>query len=484
MDPPCYIGMSAATCSNVGGSVSDGSPFSCTDMGNVERFLSSYPNDVVYIPEEKNFYKFDGTKWIIDLQEKRTRELVEIVVRNIYAEAKTKSTEAERKATASWAMKSESKKHRDAIVSDLKHKLVRSYQDFDADPWLFNLLNGTIDLHTGKLLKHDRFHYMMKISPVIYNPDAKCPNWFSTLDLFFQKNKSIIYYVQKLFGYTMCGVKIERLVVYFYGTGRNGKSTIIGIPFKILGDYAAAADISTFIEGKYGRQAGAASEDVARLYRKRMVKATEIGARDKLNEKFVKDISGGDVIAARFTYGRTFEYISSFTLWMYGNEKIKIEGQDVGIKDRVKYIPLLFKIPEQIENKKIRDELFDLESSGILNWMLEGCLKWQKEGLSEPEEIKDATDNFFAEQDPVGLFINDCCIIDQSHSIKYSTLYDAFLAYSDVNLSKQRFSKSLTSHDGIEIEALTANQKYVLGLSLKANLSNAEAKTQDKQLFG
>lgn len=443
--------------------------FSLSDLGNVERFMRSFKDEAVYVPEEGDFYQYDGQRWARDIQGKHVSELIDCTVRSIYGEARNCDSETTRKAVAHWALKSEHRQRRRAIFEDLKHRVVKPISEFDRDPWLFNVQNGTINLKTGELRPHDCNDFLMKISPVTFDTGAACPLWLKTLKLFFRDSKPVIDYVQKLFGYTMTGVKNERLVVFLYGRGRNGKTTITGTPLRIFGDYGASSDISTFIESKYGRAAGSASEDVARLLNKRYVRTTEIGAGDKLNEKLVKDVSGGDIVTARFLFSRSFDFQPCFTLWMFGNEKIKITGQDTGIKDRVKFIPLTFEIPKSQEDPTMRDRLFDEEASGILNWLIQGCLQWQKEGLGEPDEIKEATSGFFAEQDPVGLFIKDCCDCDEGHSIKYGSLYDAFMEYTDVKFSKYRFSKTL-EEKGYEIIAAGANSRFVLGITLKGGL--------------
>jgi len=384
----------------------------------------------------------------------------------------TATTEAERKMFAAWALKTEDEGKRRAMVAGAERisSLVKSITEFDRDPWVFPVNNGVIDLKTGKLKPHKPQDYILKISPVDYNPDADCPLWKDTLKLFFQNQESIIEYVQKLFGYTITGIKNERLIVFFYGEGRNGKSTITGVPLHVFGDYGVAADISTFIQSKWGRQAGSATEDIARLAGKRYVRTTEIGQHDKLNEKFVKDISGGDVITARNPYGRSFDFKPALTLWMFGNEKIKVDGQDTGIKDRIKFIPLMFKVPKTSEKKEMSELIIKTEAAGVLNWILEGCLKWQNEGLREPEEITEATNHFFEEQDPVKTFISECCTSSDA-GIQYKTLYNSFVEYSDVHLSKQKFSKAL-NRLGYNIMAINGNVRYVEGLEISGLLTS------------
>lgn len=453
--------------------------YALTDLGNTERFVKNFSKVVCYVPEAKSFYVFTGKNWVKDIGAKRTCEMIDITVRKIYREAELGYDENIRKSIAKWAIKSEGKRQRDAILDDLKARLTKSINEFDVPPWLFNANNGTVNLQTGELQPHNPADYLMKISPVNYDPSAKCPLWIKTLNMFFENIQSVIDYIQRLFGYSLAGiVKGHRVIPYLHGKKRNGKSTIFGTVLKIFGDYGVAVDISTFIESKFGRQAGAASPDLSRLKGKRLAISTEIGEHDKLNEKFLNGISGGDIITARNLRADFFDFAATFTVWLFGNNKVRVSdnSKDTGVGDRLKYIHMNFQIPEDMADPTVPERLFNEEGPGILNWLVEGCLKFQRDGLHEPDVVRKATDEFFQEQDPVGLFVNDCCQCDETFSIKYGTLYDAFIAFSDSNMSKYRFSKILKDR-GYVIEALGANQKYVTGLSLR---TEPEAKKGEK----
>lgn len=441
--------------------------FRPSDMCNSEIFEAIARDKLLFIPEMKTWHFYNGKKWEADAQKVEVEKICVKVIQTLYALSGSAVTDTERRLYAAWALKSEDESRRRAMVSGAERmsSLVKSISEFDRDPWVFPCDNGVVDLKTGRLKPHSADDYILKISPVAYDPAAQCPLWEKTLNMFLQNQKSIIDYIQKLFGYTLTGVKNERLVVYFYGEGRNGKSTITGIPLKIFGEYGHAADISTFIESRWGRQAGGASEDVSRLAGIRYVKTSEIGEKDKLNEKFIKDLSGGDIITARSLYKNTFDFKPVLTLWMYGNEKIKIEGQDTGIKDRIKFIPLMYKIPKDAEDAGIPEKIFQAEASGVLNWIVKGCLKWQAEGLREPAEIVEATDTFFEEQDPVKIFIKECCSSDSKNMVKYATLYEAFTNYSDRSLSKHKFTSAL-KRMGYSIIPKEHNIKYVMGLCI------------------
>lgn len=443
--------------------------FALTDLGNTDRFVKNFSNAVRYVPEAKSFFVYDGKRWVQDIGTKHTSELVDTTVRKIYHEAELEYDENTRKQIAKWAIKSEGKKQRDAILNDVKARLTKSINDFDAPPWLFNVQNGTVNLNTGQLQPHDPHDYLMKISPINFDPTATCPLWLETLDLFFEKTQAIIDYIQRLFGYSIAGiVKGHRVIPYLHGKKRNGKSTIFGTILKIFGDYGVAVDISTFIESKFGRQAGAATPDLSRLKGKRIAIATEIGEHDKLNEKFLNGISGGDVITARNLRADFFDFAATFVVWLFGNNKVRVSdnSKTTGVGDRLKYIHMTFQIPEDMADPTIPDRLYNEEGPGILNWLIEGCRKFQRDGLHEPDEIRVSTDEFFQEQDPVGLFIKNCCCIGETNSIKYSTLFDAFASTADTDMSKKRFSKILKDK-GFAIEVLGANMKYVMGLALR-----------------
>lgn len=456
--------------------------FALTDLGNAERFVHNFSNAVCYVPEAKYFFTYDGKKWSQDIGTKHTNEHIDTTVRRIYHEAELENNESTRKAIAKWALKSEGRKQRDAILNDIKARLTKSINEFDAHPWLFNVNNGTVDLQTGQLKPHSPDDYLMKISPIIFEPTAKCPLWIETLDLFFEKNQAVIDYIQRLFGYSLAGiVKGHRVIPYLHGKKRNGKSTIFGTILKIFGDYGVAVDISTFIESKFGRQAGAATPDLSRLKGKRIAISTEIGEHDKLNEKFLNGISGGDTITARNLRADFFDFAATFTVWLFGNNKVRVSdnSKDTGVGDRLKYIHMTYQIPEDLADPSIPERLYHEEGSGILNWLIEGCLKFQSEGLHEPDVIRESTDDFFQEQDPVGMFIKDCCSLGETNSILYKTLYENFVLFSDTEMSKHRFSKILRGK-GFEIEALGPNQKYVMGINLKTGIE--AVKTAQKEM--
>jgi putative DNA primase/helicase len=73
------------------------------------------------------------------------------------------------------------------------------------------------------------------------------------------------------------------------------------------------------------------------------------------------------------------------------------------------------------------------EAEGILAWMVQGCLLWQKEGLKPPSAIVAATQEYRSDQDRLGNFINDCCDTHPELRVKISELYAAYGNWAKVN---------------------------------------------------
>ena len=116
-------------------------------------------------------------------------------------------------------------------------------EEIDGDPGLLNCANGTLDLKTGQLREHRRGDMLTKLSPVAYNPDADCEVWERFIDQIFQSNSELILFVRRLLGYCWTGDVREQILPIFWGTGANGKSTLLNAILEMMGDdYAIAGE--------------------------------------------------------------------------------------------------------------------------------------------------------------------------------------------------------------------------------------------------
>jgi putative DNA primase/helicase len=282
--------------------------------------------------------------------------------------------------------------------ADRRH--ARRADDFDADPWLLNTPGGVVDLRSGTLRPHGRGDHMTKITGV--TPGGDCPRWLAFLHEVLQGDEATIAYVQRWAGYMLTGNTREHALLFAFGPGGNGKGVLFNTLASALGDYATTAPTETFMATPHERH----PTDLAGLCGARLVLAQETDAGRALAEAKLKALTGGDPISARFMRGDFFEYLPAFKLVMVGNHRPVIRNPDDAMRRRLHLLPLTFR-PERPDHG-LADHL-RAELPGILQWAVEGCLAWQREGLGKPEVVKAATDEYFAEQDLLAQWLGERC---------------------------------------------------------------------------
>lgn len=393
--------------------------FNRTDMGNAERLVYYHGDNIRYNNTFKKWYLWNGKQWVTD-DTNQIRQFAKKTVRNIYKEASEEEDGDIRAAISKHAVQSEARAKIESMISLAESEVPILPDELDKNKWLFNCGNGVIDLKTGKLLKHNRGYYMNKISSVSYDPNAKCPLWDKFLQDIMRNqegniNYELIEYLQKAIGYALTGETNEQVVFFLHGKGKNGKSTFLDTIRHLLGDYGKQSNTDTFTVKKND----SVRSDIATLKGARFVAASESEEGAKLAESLIKQLTGMEPIQARFLYGNPFEFVPQFKIFFTTNHKPVINGDDLGIWRRIRLIPFTVTIPEEKRDKNLPEKLLNQEMSGILRWAVEGCLKWQKEGLKPPGDIERATNLYKSEMDTIGNFISDFC-----------TQYEGAKAYS------------------------------------------------------
>ena len=275
--------------------------------------------------------------------------------------------------------------------------------EWDADPWLLNTPGGVVDLKTGRTRANDRADRMTKITTA--TPRGECPQWRSFLSDVTGGDQNLQDYLQRMVGYALTGSTREHALFFLYGTGANGKSVFVNTLADILGDYATNAPMDTFMETRTDRH----PTDMAGLRGARFVAAIETEQGRRWAESKVKSLTGGDKIAARFMRQDFFEFFPQFKLFVAGNHKPAIRNIDEAMKRRLHLIPFTITVPPEKRDKHLQQKLL-AERDGILAWALEGCLAWQRLGrLDPPQQVLDATDEYFEEEDAIGEFLDEDC---------------------------------------------------------------------------
>jgi putative DNA primase/helicase len=442
--------------------------FNLTDMGNAERLVSRYGEMLHYCYERKRWLVWNGKVWEWDSGNK-VAALAKLAVRKIYHEAGDESDEKKRKGIASHAAKSESDPRLTGMINlaQSEPSIPIKLTDLDTSPWLFNCRNGTIDLRSGHLLPHRKEDLITILVPVDYSPEAKCKLWTQFLDRVMGSNVELITYLQRAVGYSLTGDTRSQTMFFLYGLGSNGKSTFITTIRKLTGGYGTKANTSLFMTKD--KNSGGPSEDLANLQGKRFVMASEIEDGRHLAVVLIKEMTGGEAIRADRKYEHEVEFQPVHKIWLVGNHKPVITDTTLSIWRRVKLIPFIV----TIANREIDPDLpakLESELPGILAWAVRGCLDWRRYGLNEPDTVTTATASYRHEQDMLGDFIEDCCILESTASISKADLKDEYERWCKENNADpitQRAFKARLTEKGIT-EGRNGKERYWRGIRLRA----------------
>lgn len=223
--------------------------------------------------------------------------------RKIGREAEGIADDRTAKAVLAWAKTSQSRGKIEAMPalarSDLR--IAAEISDLDRDPYLLNAPNGTIDLRTGELRPHRREDLISHSVRPEYDPKATAPTFLRFLDRITGSSAELMEFLQRLAGYAATGSVAEEVAVILYGPGGNGKSKFTGSLQSTLGGYAVEADAELLVRGRNDRH----SDAIFHIVGRRLVIATEADARAKLDERFFKQLTGGDMINARQLYAQS-----------------------------------------------------------------------------------------------------------------------------------------------------------------------------------
>jgi P4 family phage/plasmid primase-like protien len=412
-----------------------------TDTWNAHRLVNSHKDDFLWCEAFKHWFVWDGTRYARDLTREVERR-AERTVADLYEYAGTLPTSDERRRMAEWAMNTESRYRLTNMVESAKRMVPVHPSEFDRDPLLFNLLNGTIDLRTQRLQQHKQAERLTKRTEVQFDPSATCPLWLAFLDRVLAGNQNLIGFARRLFGYCLTGLLTEHIIVILYGTGANGKSTLLHILRSLAGDYAHHCRPEVFTAKRNDSQ----GFELVSLVGARVVSASETGSGRRLDEALVKEMTGGEPITCAPKYGDFFSFQPVFKPLLATNHKPEIRGVDEGIWRRLLLLPFTVTIPEGERDGDLPCKL-DGELSGILNWTLQGVKEFLAAGLGAPDEVRSATADYRVEQDVLANWIEECCTLGAEKSDEYAGLYKDYVMWCETNkeepINKARFSSSL-----------------------------------------
>jgi putative DNA primase/helicase len=381
-------------------------------------FADRYADTLRYVAQWSKWFVWDGMIWRDD----RTRSVFTRANRLCHEIARSLNKGSARMTIANA-------KTRAAVVALAGEdpRLVATIDQWDTDPWLLNTPRGVVDLRTGKMREHRANDYMTKITAVGPEPGSDCPRWKAFMSQITNGDGELQRYLQRISGYALTGITTEQELYFFYGTGNNGKGVWILVVSGILNDYHTAAAIETFTQNKFDRH----PTELAKLRGARLVTAAETEEGRYWNESRIKQLTGGDAVDARLMRQDFFSFYPQFKLLFSGNHMPTLHIVNKAIVRRFNRIPFNVTIPDDQINKNLAAELKEEEAVGILNWMIEGCMEWQKIGMCPPQAVTEATDSYLEGQDTIGAWIEDSCDKDAQAFESTTDLFDSWKPWAE-----------------------------------------------------
>ncbi|MBE6474232.1 MAG: hypothetical protein E7Z95_01415 [Actinomyces succiniciruminis] len=381
------------------------------------RFADAYTNRLLYAADLNKWFCWDGKRWAPDVKGQRYRMLDECLRQawgdsygDSALERAVKSCQTDRAAEGILS-----------IASHLQPFTVEA-ADLDADPWLLNTDNDTVDLRTMAIRPHDPADRITKITRAAWHPNTAPGRWGEFLEQVLP-DPDVRRYFRAFIGVALCGQVLEQVFTIATGTGANGKGVAYNAILNALGDYGHAAESTLFMSAR--GKASNASPELMGLRGKRFVVVSETERDQPLAAALMKSLTGGDPITARPLYGNPVTFMPTHTPLMVTNHLPKVAGDDPAVWRRIRVIPFDVTIPEEDRDPELGEKL-KLEADAVLAWALDGWRDHQDNGMPKAAKVIEATNRYQAESDTVGRFILDRCVTNPKAREYKSKLWEEF----------------------------------------------------------
>jgi putative DNA primase/helicase len=395
-----------------------------TEAGAAERFARRYGDELRYDHRRGRWLRWEHHRFVPDSDAGLTRLAIEFARCWQHDAVATMADPDRREATIKFALRLE---RRDGMSNMLQlaralKPIADAGDGWDADPWLLGVSNGVVDLRDGTLRDGRPEDRITMTTGTAYDPAAECPRWEQFINEIFAPHVELVGFMQRAAGYSLTGITSEQALFLLYGTGSNGKGTYSNTLKRVLGDYAFNMPFATL----ESRDRAAIPNDLAALVGRRFVIASETNDGTRLNEARVKALTGSDPVTARFLHSEffTFEPVAKF--WLSVNHKPIVRDDSHGFWRRIRLVPFL----RTFTIDKTLGPALDTELTGILAWVVRGALLWQRDGLSAPAVVADATREYATESDVLADFLSDACHVDPAAEVAAATLYRHYLDWS------------------------------------------------------
>ena len=424
-----------------------GTPYALTDLGNAERLVAYHRAAILWDVSRKVWRAWDGRRWAVDdaLEVNRRAADTARAIRQEAAAAPAGNGNGRDlgRELFAHAVKSESRDRMAAMLEVAKARpgIPVAAVEMDADPWALNVLNGTLDLRTGTLRPHNRADLLTKLAPVEYRPGCRCDRWERFLVDATGGDAELVAFLQTVAGYTLTGDTSEEKLFLVYGPEASGKTTFLEAQRAALGEYARTIQADLLTRQRESRGGGAASPELAGLVGARMAAGSEMEQGREIAEALAKNLTGGESITTRHLYAECFDFRPQFKLWLALNHCPKVSADDGAIWRRILRIGFERTVPPERRDKTLKPYLRDPAGGApaVLAWAVEGCLRWQREGLTIPAAVARSTAAYRAESDPLATFFDDCLRFTPAAWTPWADIWTAYNEHAQENGTPERY---------------------------------------------
>lgn len=429
------------------------------------RFATFAAGKALYV-DGTGWHYWDGARWAPDASQARVNQILTDMLKVSWMEAQA-DRDLQSDVRASMTATGSS-----GVLSLAARKIFAA--KVDLDPWLLNCQNGTLDLHTLQLRRHDPKDLITKITGAAYDPTARGEAWREFLASSLP-DAEVRGFFQRYAGMALIGKVLDHVMVIATGSGRNGKGVIARAMKPALGDYAISGANDLLVAGRKGEKKSASElSAMMDLRGARWVEMSEIPKGAKLDEAGMKHLVGGDVVPAKLMGRDRINFEPSHTFYMLTNDLPAIDADSEAVWARIRVVPFTESFIGR-EDHTIEPRIA-AETNAVLTWAVEGLREYQKTGLAAPQAVLAADAEYRQSNDPVSVFVAEECIVSPAASAASSVLFEAYTDWARRNgepqLSSTAFGALLKRTKGVTAGTVGRSRGY-RGIGLAAKLEDS-----------
>ena len=396
-----------------------------TEAGDAEYFARCFGETVRYDHRRGRWLLFQDHRWAPQTDGELHRLALEAVRGRQAAAMTITGGNGRRTERLKWATGGEARSRLVNLLALAQNvrPIADAGDNWDTDPWLLGVENGVVDLRTGTLRAGQPDDRTTMRARTPFDPAATCPLWDQTISEIFDHDEELIAYFDRFTGYSLTGDCREEVLALCWGTGANGKGTLMNTMGWLLGDYA---DDLPFSALELHERSGIPN-DIAKIVGKRFVTSSETAETRRLNEARVKALTGRDPITARFLHREFFTFQPNAKFWLATNQKPVVRDTSIGFWRRIHLIPFTQSFVDR-PDLELKEKL-QAEGAGILARAVRGCLSWRRDGLTPPSVVQEATDSYRTDSMPLARFLDARCVVQEGARARFGELFQAYTVW-------------------------------------------------------